>query len=359
MQLKSHVARQHLHTAGQRRVQNLHAGFQRLVKPLFLHPQRFGDALFFAAQLGVGLAHQPHQVGHQLVEKRGLLTEFVAVADGAAHDAALHIAAPFVAGQHAVADQKRRGADVVGDHFERVVLQIGAASFAGGGFNQLVKDVDLVVAVHVLQDGGDALQAHAGVHAGRGQFVQAAVGLHVELHEHMVPDFDEAVAVFVRAAGRATGNVGAVVVKNFGTRAAGAGVGHHPEVVGGVFFALVVADAHDAVCGQADFFVPDVIGLVVINVDGDHQALGRQFVDLGQQLPAPLQAFALEIVAKAPVPQHFEKRVVAGGVAHVFQVVVLAASAQTGLYRGGAHIGALVGTQKHVLELHHARVGEH
>ncbi|MCY1309435.1 hypothetical protein D9M70_595310 [compost metagenome] len=49
----------------------------------------------------------------------------------------------------------------------------------------------------------------------------------------------------------------------------------------------------------------------------------------------------------------------AGGVAHVFQVVVFAAGAQAGLHRRGAHVVALVGAQEHVLELDHARVGEH
>ena len=61
--------------------------------------------------------------------------------------------------------------------------------------------------------------------------MQAAVGLHIELHEHMVPDFNETVAVFVRAAGRAAGNVRPVVVKNFRARTARASVGHHPKIV--------------------------------------------------------------------------------------------------------------------------------
>ncbi len=50
---------------------------------------------------------------------------------------------------------------------------------------------------------------------------------------------------------------------------------------------------------------------------------------------------------------------VARRVAHVFQIVVLAASAQASLDRRRAHIRALVGAQKHVLELHHAGIGEH
>jgi hypothetical protein len=127
------------------------------------------------------------------------------------------------------------------------------AGFARRGLDQHIEQVDLVVAVHVLQDGGQALQAHAGVHAGRGQRLDRAVFLHVELHEHVVPDLDEAVAVFVGAAGRAAGNVVAVVVEDFAARAAGAGVGHHPEVVGLVLAALVVADADHALGRQADF----------------------------------------------------------------------------------------------------------
>lgn len=39
-----------------------------------------------------------------------------------------------------------------------------------------------------LQDGGDALQAHAGVNMLRGQHLEAAVGLAVELDENVVPD---------------------------------------------------------------------------------------------------------------------------------------------------------------------------
>ena len=46
------------------------------------------------------------------------------------------------------------------------------------------------------------------------------------------------------------------------------------------------------------------------------------------------------------------------GVADVFQIVVLAARAHAALRARRAHIGTLVLAEKHVLELHHARVGE-
>jgi hypothetical protein len=50
--------------------------------------------------------------------------------------------------------------------------------------------------------------------------------------------------------------------------------------------------------------------------------------------------------------------VVAGGVAHLVEVVVLAAGADAPLRGGGAFVSALVGAQEHVLELDHAGVGE-
>ncbi len=114
----------------------------------------------------------------------------------------------------------------------------------------VLEQVDLVVAVHMLQDGRQALQAHARVHARCGQRRDVALLVHVELHEHVVPDFDETVAIFIGRTGRATGNVRAVVVENFRARAAGAGVGHHPEVVGLVAPAFVVADADHALGGR-------------------------------------------------------------------------------------------------------------
>ena len=359
VQLERHLTRQLLGATCERGLQNLHAVFQRLVKTLFFGLEHLGDALGIGLEVGVGVAHERHQIGHQLVEERRLAAELVTVADGAAHDAALHIAAAFVARDHAVGHQKGGGAQVVGDHAQAGAVQVVAAGFAGGGFDQRVKNVDLVVAVHALQDGGQALQAHAGVHTGRGQRRDRTVFVHLELHEHVVPDLDETVAVFFGAARRAAGDVRAVVVKDFRARATRAGVGHHPEVVALVTPALVVPDADHAVSGQPDFFGPNVVGLVVFHVHGGQQALFGQLVHIGEQLPRPFQAFTLEVIAKAPIAQHFKESVVARGVAHVFQVVVFATGAQAGLYRGGAHVAALVGAQKHVFELHHARVGEH
>ena len=66
-----------------------------------------------------------------------------------------------------------------------------------------------------------------------------------------------------------------MVVKNFAARTTRAGVSHHPEVIALVAPAFVVANADDAICGQADFFGPNIVSLVVFLIDGGEQALFR------------------------------------------------------------------------------------
>ena len=135
----------------------------------------------------------------------------------------------------------------------------------------------------MLKNGCKTFEAHTGVNAGRGQRRDRTGFVHVELHEHVVPDFDKTVTIFIGAAGWAAGNVRAVVVKDFGARTARARVGHHPEVVGLVAAALVVANADDAVLflhplrRPASFdknAFPNGMGLVVFHVDGGVQLVG-------------------------------------------------------------------------------------
>ena len=100
------------------------------------------------------------------------------------------------------------------------------------------------------------------------------------------------------------------------------------------------------------------MGLVVVLVDGDPELFGGQFVDLGEQPPGMRDRLALEVVAKREIAQHLKEGVVAGGVAHVLQVVVLAAGAHAALRGGGPHIGAGLPAEEDILELHHAAVGK-
>lgn len=66
----------------------------------------------------------------------------------------------------------------------------------------------------------------------------------------------------------------------------------------------------------------------------------------------------LEVVAKGEISQHFEKRVVAEGVANVLEVIMLAANPHALLTRGCSPVWAGFIPQEGILELVHSRVGK-
>ena len=73
-----------------------------------------------------------------------------------------------------------------------------------------------------------------------------------------------------------------------------------------------------------------------------------------------MDGFLLEIIAKGPVAQHLEKRVVIGIHPHIFEVVVFAAGANTLLRVSGAprRVRAVLFAEKDRHKLVHASVGE-
>ena len=272
---------------------------------------------------------------------------------GAAHDPAQHVAAALVGGEHAVGDQERRGAQVIGNHTvrDRVrAFRLGAGGL-GGGMDQRLQEIDPVVVVRALHDGGNALQAHAGIDR-RLRQVDALVRRDLlVLHEDEVPDLDEAVAIGIRTAGRAAWNVRPVVVEDLRAGAAGSGLTHRPEIVR-------AGNADDAVVRQAGNLLPQRMRNVVFGVDGDEQAVGGKTELLGDERPGQLDGEILEIIAEGEVAQHLEERVMPRGVADVLQVVVLAAGPYALLRCCRARVITALDAGKDVLELDHAGVGE-
>ncbi len=66
-----------------------------------------------------------------------------------------------------------------------------------GGADERAEEVDVVVVVDALEDGGDPLEPHAGVDGGLRQVVHDFRALLLVLHEDEVPDLDEPVTVLV------------------------------------------------------------------------------------------------------------------------------------------------------------------
>ena len=67
-------------------------------------------------QFGISLAHLFGHLLRHLEKEWPLQAQHPSVPHGAANDLAQHVAAAFVRGHHAVADQERRGAAVVGEN---------------------------------------------------------------------------------------------------------------------------------------------------------------------------------------------------------------------------------------------------
>src|SRR5690606_1719811 len=167
-----------------------------------------------------------------------------------------------------------------------------------------------------------------------------------------------AIAVRIRRSRRATRNMRTVIVENLGARTTRARFAHLPEIVRTT--ARLIADPHDAVRREPDVFVPDVIGLIVGFIDGDHQALRLDAEPLlaRNEIPGVADRVLLEIVAEAEITQHLEERVMPGCVADVLEIVVLAARTDTALRARGTRVAALLFAEKYVFELHHAGVRE-
>ncbi len=223
------------------------------------------------------------------------------------------------------------------------------------------KNVGVVGVALALQNHGEALEAHAGIHMFGGQLFERAVGLAVELNEHVVPDFHHLGVVLIHefvAGHEGALGVAAQVHMYFGAGAAGTGVAHFPEIV---FFVAV----KNLFAGQEA--QPKLEGFVVavelfFFIAAEYRSVEAVFGDaehVVEQLPRPGNGFVFEIVADAPVAQHFKHGMVGTVVAYIFEVIVFARHAHTLLRVRNARIIRRLVAEKEVFELVHARVGEH
>ena len=221
-----------------------------------------------------------------------------------------------------------------------------------------MEQVDFVIAVNALHHRRQTLHAHTGINGRFRQRAHFAILGALILHEHQVPNLDVTVAIFLRRSRWPAPNMFAVIIENFGARPARPGITHLPEIVGSVTCSLIIADAGNAISWHTDLLRPNVIGFVVFRVNRHPQLAFGQFQHFGEEFPRILNRIVFEIIAKTEVAEHFKKGVVTCSVTNIFQVVMLAARTHATLRSRRTVIGAYIVAQKHVLELHHACVGE-
>ena len=249
------------------------------------------------------------------------------------------------------------GDDLIAEALRLERVGVVAQQLAHPGMDR-EEEVRIVVGGHLLEDRGQPLQTHARVHAGGRQRRQRPVRVEFELHEHEVPDLHPARAclAMVRHALRPFAQVGAAVEMQLAARPARPDVGHTPPVL--LVAVGEVAPAHEPVLGQADLVAPDLVGEVVRGVGRGRQPITRDAQVAGQEVPRPVDRLALEVVAEAPVAEHFEERVMARRAPDLLEVVVLAGHAQTALVVDRSSVRALLRAGQEVLELDHPGVGE-
>ena len=147
--------------------EQLRAGRQGLEERGLLADRDRLDAAEVGVEDGVRRRHRVADDGDELTHAGLVGAEQLRGPDDAPQQAAQDVAAPVVAGVHAVGDEHRGGARVVGDDPEAHVVVVDGAVLAAGQFLGLRDDraheVGLVHVVDALEQERDALDAHAGV----------------------------------------------------------------------------------------------------------------------------------------------------------------------------------------------------
>src|SRR5213075_1573021 len=113
------------------------------------------------------------------------------------------------------------------------------------------------------------------------------------------------------------------------TRAAGARVGHLPEVV-------LVAQAIDPLIREPRNLAPERARFIVLVVHAHANARRIDTKLLRHELPAEAYRVALEVVAEGEIAEHLEEGVMPCGVAHLLEIIVFSTGTHALLRRGGA-----------------------
>src|SRR5262245_35463522 len=202
----------------------------------FLLAQDLLHLLRVCFQLGERATHLFDKDRHELVNERlAQLEILITKADRPADDASQHRVALLGSRPRPVANRESRHAEMIRDDSKAYVVEVvqpSAVRAAGQLPNRIengCENIRVVIARLPLEDGSDALEAHASIDVLRRQRCQCAVGPAVVLDEDEVPDLDNVwrTAIVQGAAASIRGPVDV----DLAARSAGAGAAHLPEVV--------------------------------------------------------------------------------------------------------------------------------
>src|SRR5438874_1873097 len=134
---------------------------------------------------------------------------------------------------------------------------------------------------------------------------------------------------------------------DFAARPAWTSVAHHPEVI--LFVAIDDMD-FGIEPGSPKLLRPKFISFLiefagiafgfVRRINRGIEAVFREFPNLRQEFPGPVDRFFLEVIAKGPVAEHLEEGVVVSVQTNILKIIMFAAGADAFLCVGRTRIFA-------------------
>ncbi len=231
-------------------------------------------------------------------------------------ETAEHIASSFIGGHDAVAGHEGTALHMVCNDTKRYILCsilfITAVCQLANLIHQGTVGVHIEEGSHILTNHSQSLKTHAGIDVLLDQVSIIALAVIVELREYDVPDLHVTVAL---AAHHILGTVAplfAAVIIDLGAGTAGT-CAVLPEVV-------LLAETVNPVCRNADFLMPYLEGLLIVQIDGRIETVCRNAHTLCQELPGKGNGLALEIVTEGKVAKHLKEGAVTSGLSDVFNV---------------------------------------
>ena len=256
---------------------------------------------------------------YDFVQEGLVNTQQTTVTGGTAQQTAQNIATALVGRTDAVSDHEGRRTNMVCDNTQAYIGLVALTVRSAGQICHLVRDVHngihIKQAVHVLTNHSQTLQTHTGIDILLSKLSVIAVSVIVELGEHIVPDFHEAVAITAGAAVRlATAEFYTAVIMDLRAGTAGTGT-VLPEII-------LLAKSGHALLRNTDDLGPDIPCLVIVFIDSGIHALRLQTNPLGacQELPAPLQGLILKVITKGEVTKHLKIGAVTGSFTDIFDI---------------------------------------
>ena len=219
---------------GDQRIEHLAAAIERAHERRLFRAQRLLHVVQARAQFRIARFQRRDDRAGEFRHEGARIPEQPPLANRAANEKTQHVAAVGIRRIHAVGDQKRHGARVIGDDVaarELLARHQRRRTDARLRRDHVGEQIGLVHRGFAVDEREDALEAHARVDRLARQVAQRPVGAAIVLLKDHVPELDEPVAFVRPVVIRTRRERGAVVVEDLGTRTARSGRAHRPKVV--------------------------------------------------------------------------------------------------------------------------------